>query len=162
VVGGTDDAPILIAGGSLYFGTDVPASFTPNANKDTLYYTTGYKVYRIDATDVNDVTAPYTVTSKATIVISYCKNANNCNEKDEVTVQVDNSQDPAVTITNSSRNIGKAPRLLPNLWVHPRKNWDVAIVKLTVDQMTKPDVVCRDSGNGRESECNIEIQTKTP
>jgi len=153
--GGADDAPILIAGGSLYLGTDLPAIFTP-ADKKTLVYSAGYKVYGIEATDKDDNTVPYTLdkdSGTATITISYCKNSS-CNDKDEVTMDVNNSSDPAITIKNSAENIGKAPRLLPNLWVHARRHGKIEVVKLIVNKMTKPDVKCD------ESECNIVVQTE--
>ena len=152
--GGADDAPILIAGGSLYLGTDLPAVFKPDANKQKLVYESGYEVYSIDVTDNRDVTTPYPVTAgsgTATIVITYCNTL--CVNKDVVTINVDNRLDPAVTITNSPKNIGKAPRLLPNLWTHRRKGWHIDEVKLKVGTQ-EPDVDCDNS------ECDIVVQTK--
>jgi hypothetical protein len=163
----TDDAPIIMAGGSLYIGTGTDGVFNRDSAKATLVYTAGLKVFGIDLINKEDALQQLTEAdvSSATgrVDLTYCKLQLTippappaCSgNSDTVTLTFDNTSTggPIVISNKLSVKIGAAPRILPTLWMHMRKGWTLFHVEATAGTTTKK----ADCGSG--SECNIVVHT---
>ena len=174
--GGSDDEPIIMAGGSLYIGTGDTATFNPAKTDDGfLYYHEGYRVFRIDVTDMGDERKEHPVNqaySHGEIVVAYCKNRN-CNSKnqaDTVTMTFDNrATDPVIKIGNTLEDqqgkrtpISKAPRMLPTLRTHWRKDKDWTIYSVMVTETNDNDGSKYEHTTdkcGPYSECEVVVHT---
>ncbi|HXA52744.1 MAG TPA: hypothetical protein VNV86_20650 [Candidatus Acidoferrum sp.] len=155
--GGSEDAPIIMAGGSLYIGTGPDGVFQPNGN--TLAFTSGFKVSSIELTDQNDNTQTAVENDVAgktgAIIVTYCKS--NCaqgNGTDTVTLNFDPN---SITVSNTlpGHPISKMSKILPTLREHMRKHWNMVSVELKINGATFGNVAqC-----GNDSECDVVIHT---
>jgi hypothetical protein len=161
--GGTDDQPIIMAGGSLYIGTGETAKF--KAVGDTLDYTEGYKVFRVDVVDMseNGETWPVGAAGSGQIDIEYCRLDNTTgqcsSQTDKVTMTFYNNVSPQViSIKNSltGKPISKARRMMPTLRTHPRKRWTMFKVRVKVEGTVDKGYEC-----GPDSECEVVVHTCT-
>jgi hypothetical protein len=156
-LGATDDAPIIMAGGSLYVGTGPDAVFQPNGN--ALNFTSGFKVFGVDIVDQNDAmqsAAEADVRNKTgALIVTYCKsNCNNAAETDTVTLNFD-ANSIAMVNTLSGHPISKMPKILPTLRTHMRRKWRLVSVELKINNTTFGSVAqCGDS-----SECSVVVHT---
>jgi hypothetical protein len=129
---GSDDAPIIMTGGSLYIGTGSAGVFQPSGN--SLVFTPGFKVFGVSLTDQNDNTQTAVENDVAgktgTIIVTYCKS--NCapgNDTDIVTLNFDPN---SISVSNTlpGHPISKMSRILPTLREHMRRHWNMASVEL--------------------------------
>ena len=152
-VGAGDDAPILIAGGSLFLGThsefQLKASLTGNALQ--FADLKGVQVFdryvnSIDSIDATGGVASYPASGAARVEINYTGN-------DTITLEYD----PAthyITITNTDTNhyISKTHRVLTNL--RARKGGKIQNIDLFPDGSTPHRVDC-----GADGECSVTVHT---
>jgi hypothetical protein len=156
-VGGTDDAPIIMAGGSLYIGTGPDGVFQPSGN--TLAFTSGFKVFGIELTDQNDNTQTAVENDVAgktgAIIVTYCKsNCAQANDTDIVTLNFDPNR-INVSNTLAGHPISRMSRILPTLREHMRRHWKMVSVELKIGGVTFGSVAqC-----GSDSECDVVIHT---
>jgi hypothetical protein len=158
----TQDSPILVAGGSMYFGTD-PGFRLQKVNNylqlsDASYTAvTNRKFTEIDVEDSNDVITLYkTLSGSPRIDLTYCRNSCNGQGNSDVVTLKDDSGTQAITITNtdSTHAISQAARLLPNLLMHQRRgDWKIDHIDVYPDGSTKTTVMCT---NG---ECSVVVHT---
>ena len=156
-IGPNDDAPIIMAGGSLYLGTGPDGVLKPDGNG--LAFTSGFKVFGVDFTDQNDTTQSAVtadVSGKAgALIVTYCKNdCSNPAQTDVVTLNFDPN---SISISNTlaSHPISRMPKLLPTLRLHMRKRWKMSSVELKIAGATFGTVAqC-----GNDSECNVVVHT---
>ena len=150
-----DDQPIIMAGGSFHIGTGLEVGLDSDGKK---LYRNGYKVFQIDVTDKDDIlTTVYG--QQGVIDILYCRLnvLNNCSDRrDTIKLSFNNSGAGVIDITNDleGKYIGKAPRLLPNLRSHMRKNWTMFSVTVTVSGSLPKEYKC-----GSDSECEVVVHT---
>ncbi len=155
-LGPGDDAPIIIAGGSLLIGTSDVLTFNPDPSKPQLNYSSPMQVFQIDVFHVSgggsEVSNSANVTAGApgTVVMNYCKNQNCSGPSDTVTLHWDANKN--VWIDNSLSTIQKSSRLLPNLRIHSRKKW--MLVNVSVNGGTAVDC-----GTGNQDDCTIVVHT---
>lgn len=154
-LGAGDDAPIVMAGGSLFVGTYEGFEFQPDqALPSQLNYSANMQVFGVDVwyldnngnlqLDHTDVASG----SRGTVTLSYCKNAN-CNGINVDTITLNWNANKQIWIVSSLNLLGKGSSLLPNLRVHPRKKWLLRNVAVAGGV----SALNRDCGG--DSECNV-------
>jgi len=170
--GDTDDAPIIMAGGSIFIATDSKASFDPvtDAGRKYLKYTSGYRVSRIELVDKKDdeekVTAAQIKQAKrGSIEIDYCviKKANQedndtctANKTDTLTFTFDNdTTPPLIDLKNvHTKQVGRALKMSPTLWRFKIQDLMLFKVRAKLNGQQVAKANC-----GRHGECEILIHT---
>jgi hypothetical protein len=154
---GTDDAPIIMAGGSLTIGTE-NFTFTIDSTNHKLLADPLLKVFQIDLFDQNDnlqKIPPVPIDAVGDVVVSYCGvYANPCTAPyDKVLIHFEKSK--PIEISNTKKNIENAARVLLNLRMHRRKHWVMSHVTVNFTGLTKPvEADC-----GPDGECSLIIHT---
>lgn len=125
--GGSDDAPIIMAGGSFYVATGTLAMFTDNSTQ--LNYTSGFLASAIDIIDDAGTPSSSAVNgSTHTLLLHFCKNSN-CGglaaDKEDITLTMSTS---GIVLSNGRKNIEK---LGGTLWRHKMRKW--VLLSVTVD-----------------------------
>lgn len=164
--GAGEDAPILMAGGSLYIGSHEYHHFKPVSNTLVLYDATNTQVTdryvdRVDVTDPTDVVTSYppsttSTPQNVTVNINYCNNDNT--KCDSVTLAYAYTNGTgAFTISDvlsvdaSKHPITRAHWALTNLLMHPRKNWQITGITVTTDSAVQTSCAT--------GECSVVVHT---
>lgn len=154
-LGSGEDAPIVMAGGSLYIGTSDTLTF--NANGTQLNYSSPMQVFQVDVFYyLNDAeqkdTRNVAAGTAGNVELAYCKNGNcsSAQNKDTVTISWDANKN--ISIQNTANTIQNSSRILPNLRFHSRHKW--SLVSVSVNGGTA--ISC---GAGGESECTVLVHT---
>jgi len=146
--GGSDDAPIIVGGGSLYFGTGALATFT-RVSDDELRFAPDFKVSAIDWIDSDGKTGSVPVLlNEGNITVKFCGNQNCTGAGNVDMVRLSFKPGSPISLTNELKGVGNSHRLLPNLWRHPKKNWTVDSMAITVGVGVPMPVKCLESACG--------------
>lgn len=140
----TQDSPILIAGGSLYFGVDPAFRLQAPTNASYLQFmdnnytaVTSRQFSEIDVEDfaTGPLPAITTFTKVPKVVVTYCKN--NCNgtgNSDTVTLQDKSDNSITITNTDTAHPISASNRVLPFLLMHQLKHdWEINSIDVYTD-----------------------------
>jgi hypothetical protein len=161
--GGADDAPIVMAGGSVYFGTAGPAVLNADHKSKKLVHSKTMRVFQVDILDPNQ-TVPNTISvapqDRFTIELKHCELAH-CNDGDpQETVSVAIRPGGRVEISNEpvkpSNNVDDAYAIMQNLRVYSVPNWTIRSV--TVNGLSGHDV----PNCGPIGRCKIVLHTCSP
>ena len=169
--GSGEDGEIVITGGSVYMGTHQDWVLTGVGDILEIYDRSNNRVVDRGLTQIdveaNDTLTQYPATmlsGDTKVDVTYCNNAN-CNDKsDVITLQYHRTDHPYFTISNIPGNgqmgnapIAKAARLLPNLRLLHKKNWEIYKLNVYRDGTKKdPDLACTDSN------CSVVFHTLAP
>jgi hypothetical protein len=162
-LGPADDAPIVMAGGSLFIGTYEGFAFQPDSTLPAqLDYSANMQVFGVDIGYLDSSTGKLNIDhtdvssgSAGAVTLSYCKNANCSGVQNVDTINLNWSPSNPISITSSLNLLSQGSRLLPNLIVHPRKKWLLRHVNVTGGTTTL------DRDCGTESECNVIVHNCT-
>jgi hypothetical protein len=156
-LGAGDDAPIVMAGGSLYIGTSGTLTFAPDQNHTKLNCSSQMQVFKVDVFNyVNGVETPNpTNVAAATagkVDFAYCNNGkcDNAQHTDTVTINWDANKN--IWISDTAGTIQNSSLILPNLRFHSHHKWSLLNVSVNGGNPI-------DCGKNAESECTVIIHT---
>jgi hypothetical protein len=161
--GDTDDAPIIMAGGSILIGTDANGTFTraDDQGRRILKFEDKFKVFQIDLTDKqgHTTTIPATdlLAKVGKIEIDHCMaNAQDqcVGQKDTVTLNFNNGPGAISLRNDHGKQIGKANRVLPTLWRHKIDQFVMLAVRVTIEGVEAATAAC-----GKGADCDVVIHT---
>jgi hypothetical protein len=153
-----DDSPILIAGGSLYLGTDLVHQLKSMNDEYLLLAepkgdpTQVAKVTSLEVTDSDDNVKSYPASGATRIELTY----GSAFYSDKVTLEFDPR---AYTIKISDLDgdkkhpLAHSPAILPNLRMHPRRGGGIKQLSVYPDGMKEEPVKC-DKGD-----CSVIVHT---
>jgi hypothetical protein len=160
--GDTDDAPIIMAGGSILIGTDSNGTFkrADDGGRRYLKFDDGFKVFQIDLTNQEGYTKTiYAVDLLAKVgkvEIDHCMVPQDAcvGQKDTVILKFDNGTG-TITLKNDHRKqIGKANRVLPTLWRHKIDQFVMLAVRVKIEETEVAAAAC-----GKSADCDVVIHT---
>lgn len=135
---GSDDEPILMAGGSMYISTPRgPDDFYPSGD-DLQHQNTSRYVRKVEVRDADDGvhSYPFNGNNQAKIDVEFCKNC--ASDKETVTFRTSAQNNQGLTIHSDSSKMADSIQLLPHLWVH--RHHQKQIQSITVSGSTTPSM----------------------
>jgi hypothetical protein len=142
---GSDDEPILMAGGSMYISTPVgPDDFAPSGDDLQHQNTTRY-VTKVEVRDANDVvySYPFNGNNQAKIDVEFCKNC--ASDKETVTFVTGAQNNQGLIVHSDGSKMAHSIHLLPHLWVHRHHQKQIQSITVSGSTTTSPaKITCTD------------------